>query len=166
MHLAGSNSNVKEFDNDENSSVSVDTEDNESPSFVVGGNSDLEELDDKALTHHHVGVLCGYDNNIYIPTLVEVFDSINQDHLFAFDDDDELTVNEEIWAYLGIVLPVEDDNDNEFESESDTFDVNNLQNIFTSALYRVLVAKTSSEAAAESWFEAVDVKLKFVTFEM
>ena len=150
LHLADFDSDVKEFGDDEKSSVSVDTEGNESPSLVAGDNSELEEPDDAASTHYHVGVLYGYDNDdVSIPTLAEVFDSIDQDHLFA-------------WSCL---LSVEDDSDNESKSKSNAFDVNNLQSIFISALYKVTVAKTSSEAAAKSWFEAVDVKFEICNLQ-
>lgn len=68
--------------------------------------SDMEtELpDDDISIQHHIGVLCVCDtNDVYIPTLADVFDYIDQDYLFACDDD-KLTVNEELTAYLDMVL--------------------------------------------------------------
>ena len=57
----------------------LDTRDSESPSLVVGGNSELREPDDTASTLHNVGVLCGYDNNdVYIPTLTKVLISLTR----------------------------------------------------------------------------------------
>ena len=52
----------------------LDTEGTKSPSLVVGGDSELERPDNTASTLHHVGILCGYDDNyVYIPILTEVF---------------------------------------------------------------------------------------------
>ena len=103
LHLAGFNSDAEELYDNKKSYVVVDTGGSESPSLVAGGNSELGQPDDIASTLHHIGVLCGYDNNsIYMPSLAEVFDSIDQDHLYAHDSDDELTVNEEMLAFLGM----------------------------------------------------------------
>lgn len=89
------NSNVEDLDHDyDKSSMPIATEGSESPSLVVDDNFESEGPDDAALTYHHVGVIYGYDdNNVYIPTLAEVFDYIDQDHLFTHDDNNELTVN-------------------------------------------------------------------------
>ena len=171
--MMGPNSDVEDLvhDNDKYS-VPLDTEGNENPSLVSGGNFESEGPDNIALTLHHVGVICEYDDNdVYILTLIEVFDSIDQDHLFAHDDDDQLTVNEEIPAYLGMVLSIEDDSDNESKSKPDPryneskpkpspFDVDDPENIFASTLFQATVSKTSSEVGAESWFEAVNIKFE------
>ena len=166
FHLAGSESDS----NDKKSSVSVDTGDSESLSLVMGGNSELGYLDDTASTQHHVGVLCGYDDNIYIPTLAEVFDSVDQDHLSSCDDDDdddELIVYNDMPAFLGMVLSENEDfaNDSDNESKSISFNVTNPKDIFNSALFWLAIAKTSLETAAESWFEAVDVKFEICNLQ-
>ena len=72
-------SNIEDCDNDDNkASVPMDTKGNESPSYVEDGNFESEEPDDAASTIHYVGVLCKYnDNDVYIPSSAEVFNSID-----------------------------------------------------------------------------------------
>lgn len=69
-----------------------------------------------------------------------------------------------------MTLSVEDDSDNETkpddsiddesEPKSVAFDVDNSGNIFAIALHWAALAKVSSEAGAENWFEAVNIKSK------
>ena len=126
----------------------MDTEGNASPSQPDDGNTKLEEPDDDALTLHHVGVAYGYDNDyIYIPTSAEVYNSIDQDHLFAPTDDNNITLSEKAYAFLGMVLTANDDDD-ETESEPEDmddndpeplligFDVNNPINILATAIHQ------------------------------
>ena len=86
--------------------------------------------EDTSTQHQHcVGVLVGCDNDsTYIPTSEEVYDSINQDRLFADDNDDDLTVGGKIPAFLGMALAHNVNDDDSFDKTDET-------NIILSALY-------------------------------
>ena len=74
----------------------------------------MEELDNDALTVHHIGVAYRCNNdNVYIPTSAEVYDSIDQDHLFAPADNNNNTPSDKAPAFLGMVLTTNDDNDDD-----------------------------------------------------
>lgn len=80
--------------------MTIDTEGDTSPSQDSDDDAEAELPDDDVLTEHYVDILVGRDNNdVYIPTLVEVFDSIDHDYLLT-QDDDKLTVNEEVPVFL------------------------------------------------------------------
>ena len=125
----------------------METEGNESPSQVEDDNFESEKPDNSASTFHHVGLLCGYNNNgVYILSSAEVFDTIDQDHLFAHGNEGNFTVNEEAPAFLGMVLSAGDNNgkpesepddiiDNEPEQVLIGFDVNDPVNILAMALH-------------------------------
>ena len=129
----------------------MDAEGNESPSQPDDGNFQLEEPDNNALTVHHVGVAYGCnDDNVYIPTSAEVYDSIDQDHLFAPTDNNN-TSSDEAPVFLGMVLTANDDDDDDDdeapESEPEDmdddnpeplprgFDVNNPINVLATAIH-------------------------------
>ena len=85
-------------------------------------------------------------------------------------------MNEETLGFVGMILSADDNNNNEPESDPDDiidnepeqepigFDVNNPGNIFATALHQAALARTLSEAGAESWFEAVNMKFKICNF--
>ena len=136
------------------------------------GNTKLEKPDNSALTLHYIGVAYGYNNDdVYIPTSAEVYNSIDQDHLFSPTNDNNITLSEEEPAFLGMVLTANDDDD-EPESEPEDmddnepeplpvgFDVNDPINVLATAIHCASLDQTSSEATAESWFESVRAKLK------
>ena len=100
-------------------------------------------------------VRCDNDST-YIPTSEEVYDSIDQNRLFADDENDDSTVSNEFSAFLGMVLTEDTDDTDDFDSDS--FDETDEINIILSALYQAARASTSSPASAKNWFEAVDVK--------
>ena len=68
--LLGTDSNLDNQANDDNkSTVLMDTEGNQSPSQSDDGNLQVEEPDDDPLTVRHIGVAHGCNNdNVYIPT--------------------------------------------------------------------------------------------------
>ena len=102
--LSGLSVPTKQVDIDQIPTVTIDTEGNASPSQESDGNTETDLPDNDVPTEHQVGVLLGCDiNDVYIPISTKVFDSIGQDHLFA-QDDNNLTVNEEVLALLGMVL--------------------------------------------------------------
>ena len=161
----GANSDVEDQKNDDDkSAVPMDTEDNESPSQPDDSDTKSEEPDNSISTLHHIGVAYGYDNDdVYIPTSAEVYNSIDQDHLFARTNDNNITLNEEAPAFLGMVLTA-NDNDNEPESEPEDmndidseplpigFDVNDPINVLAMAIHCAALDQTSSEAVAESLY--------------
>ena len=107
LHLADWLSNIPglsiwttQFKSNEKLTVTIDTEGDTSPSQDSDDDAEAELPDDDVLTEHYVDILVGRDNNdVYIPTLVEVFDSIDHDYLLT-QDDDKLTVNEEVPVFL------------------------------------------------------------------
>ena len=115
-----------------------------------------------------------YCNNDYIPTSAEVFDSIiDQDRLFATDDDDNDKSSDPAPAFLGMVLTANDDNDDdEPEPEQEGmdednlqqllpgFDINSLTNILATAIHQAALVCTLTEAEAEGWFESVRAKFR------
>ena len=82
----------------------------------------MEEPGNDTSTVRHVGVAYGCNNdNVYIPTSSEVYVSIiDQDQLFATDDDNDDEPSDDAPAFLGMVLTANDDND---ESESEHEDM-------------------------------------------
>ena len=124
-------------------------------------------------TVRHVGVAHGCNNdNVYIPTSAEVYDSIDQDRLFATDDDNDNASSDPAPAFLGMVLTAnDDDNDDKVPEQEEMddgdsqqlprgFDVNSPTNILATAIHQVALARTSTEAEAEGWFESVRAKLR------
>ena len=112
------------------------------------------------MTLHHVGVAYGCDNdNVYIPTSAEVYDSIDQYPLFAPTDDNNITLSEEAPVFLGMVLIVnvddgadsqsepEDMDDNDPEPLFIGFDVNDPINVLATAIHQATLDRTSEEAA-------------------
>ena len=100
----------------------------ESPPVSTGGSNKWENLgDNDAPTQHKhcVGVLVGCDNDSsYILTSEEVYDSIDQDQLFA-DDDDDSTIGGDLPAFLGMVVGEDSDDDGSIDKIFDaTNDVN------------------------------------------
>ena len=108
----------------------------ESPSVSTGGNNEWENPgnDDAPTQHEHcVGVLVGCDNDSsYIPTSGEVYDSIDQDRLFA-DNGDDSTIEGDLPVFLGMVVAEDSDDDS---SSNKIFDKTNDVNIMLHALYR------------------------------
>ena len=157
----------------------MDIEGTQSPSQSDDDNLQVEELDDDALTVHHVGLVYGCNNdNVYVPTSAEVYDSIDQDCLFATANNNDNTPSDDTPAFLGMVLTANDDNDDDELAEPERedmndedlqhlprgFDVNNPTNILATAIHQVALEHTSTEAAAEGWFESVRAKLKSAEF--
>ena len=103
-----------------------------------------------------------------------MYDYINQDHLFAPTDNNDSTLSEEAPAFLDMVLTANDNNDDDEAPESEPkdmdndnqeplprgFDDNNPTKILAMAINQAALARTSTEAGAESWFESVRAKLK------
>ena len=131
----------------------------ESPSVDTEGSNGQENPgDDDAPTQqeHCVGVLMGCDNDAtYIPTSEEVYYSIDQDRLFA-DDDDDSAIGDDLPAFLGLTVTGGDSSVGSSSDES--FDTTNELNILLHALYRAARAQNKTMAGAESWFEAVSAK--------
>ena len=150
-----------QFDDEENYTVLVDTADDKNPTLTSDGINETQLPDEDVSSQYHIGVLCGCDSDdVHIPTLADVFDYINQDRLFACDDDNELTINEEIPAYLGMVLSENEDTTDNNNDGPEPFDPNNPINVFTSALYHLAIALKPLELNAENWFETVDVEFE------
>ena len=88
---------------------------------------------------HCVGVLVGCDNDAtYIPTSEEVYYSIDQDRLFA-DDDDNSTIGGDLPAFLGMAVTEDSSVD---DSSDEFFDATDKLNIMLHALYRAARAQT------------------------
>ena len=111
--------------------LNVDAVGEQSPSLVTRGNSEWKDLDkDETSTQHQhcVSVLVGCDNDSNcISTSEEVYDSINQDQLFA-DNDNNSTTTGKLPAFLGIALARDENDDDSFNKIDET-------NIILSALY-------------------------------
>ena len=90
------------------------------------------------------------------------------------NDDNKSAVLIDTPAFLGMVPTANDDNDDDEipepeqeEMDDDNsqqlprgFDVNSPTNILATAIHQVALARTSTEAAAEGWFESVRAKLR------
>ena len=72
---------------------------------IPDGINETQLLDKNVSSQYHIGILCRCDNDdVHIPFSADVFDSIDQDQIFACNEDDELTINEETPASLDMIL--------------------------------------------------------------
>lgn len=69
-----------QFDDDKTFIMLVDTVSDKNLTPIGDGINETQLPDQDISSQYHIGVLCGCDNdNIHIPTLADVFDSIDQD---------------------------------------------------------------------------------------
>ena len=122
-----------------------------------GSNERENPDDDDAPTQHKhcVGVLVGCDNDAtYIPTSEEVYYSIDQDRLFA-DDNDDSTIDGDLPAFLGMAVTEDSSVD---DSSDEIFDATNELNIMLHALYRAARERKRTMTEAKNWFKVVSAK--------